>query len=425
MASTGVTGGGQPFDNTQPSLAVHYIIDINRSAKFPSREGDGTTESPLLGEIDLFAGSFAPRGWAFCDGQVLKIDQDIPLFSIIGTTYGGDGKTTFALPDLQDRAVVGTGKGPGLTNRPLGEPFGKDRVVVSVQQIPPHAHTLPGGGMTGVTGGGQPFDNTQPSMALQYLISPFGHPDFAQIRMFAGNFAPDGYLLCDGQILPIAQHQELFKLLGTIYGSNGTTTFALPDLRGRLDIGTGQVPGGSLRTLGESTGQEAVTLSVAQLPPHSHTLPGGGATGTTGGGQSFDNTQPSLAMIYAIATRGFFPAREFLSDNAGGITPFLGEIRAFTTTDIPTGWAPANGQLLPIERNQALFSILGTIYGGDGIKTFALPNLNGRVPVGAGAGQQTRSLGDEFGTRLLTLTAAQLPPHSHELPATPAPQARA
>ncbi|MHA1541609.1 MAG: tail fiber protein [Candidatus Hodarchaeales archaeon] len=81
---------------------------------------------PYLGEIVLFAGNFAPRGWAFCDGQLLPISQNTALFSILGTTYGGDGRTTFALPDLRGRVPVHAGTGPGLTPRPLGQKGGSE-----------------------------------------------------------------------------------------------------------------------------------------------------------------------------------------------------------------------------------------------------------------------------------------------------------
>jgi microcystin-dependent protein len=81
---------------------------------------------PLLGEIKLFAGNFAPRGWALCDGQLLPINQNTALFSILGTTYGGDGRTTFALPDLRGRFPLHAGAGPDLTRRELGERGGRE-----------------------------------------------------------------------------------------------------------------------------------------------------------------------------------------------------------------------------------------------------------------------------------------------------------
>lgn len=95
---------------------------------------------PLLGQVMLFAGNFAPRGWAFCDGQLLAISANTALFSILGTTYGGDGRTTFALPDLRGRVPIGEGRGPGLSDRRLGQRGGAEDVVLNVLNLPSHSH---------------------------------------------------------------------------------------------------------------------------------------------------------------------------------------------------------------------------------------------------------------------------------------------
>ncbi|MDC1365342.1 tail fiber protein, partial [Algibacter sp.] len=84
--------------------------------------------NPFLGEVQIFAGNFAPRDWAFCDGQLLPIAQNTALFSLLGTTYGGDGRTTFGLPDLRGRAAMHPGRGPGLASRRLGEKVGTETV---------------------------------------------------------------------------------------------------------------------------------------------------------------------------------------------------------------------------------------------------------------------------------------------------------
>lgn len=94
---------------------------------------------PYIGQIIMFAGNFAPRGWAFCNGQQLPVSQYQALFSILGTTYGGNGQTTFALPNLQSRFPVGTGTGAGLTNITLGELAGTESVNLTTAQLPPHA----------------------------------------------------------------------------------------------------------------------------------------------------------------------------------------------------------------------------------------------------------------------------------------------
>ena len=97
---------------------------------------------PFIGLIKIFAGNFAPRGWAFCDGQLLQISTNTALFSILGTIYGGDGRTTFGLPDLRDRAPMHAGSGPGLSPRVLGQKAGTDNVTLSVATLPGHTHQL-------------------------------------------------------------------------------------------------------------------------------------------------------------------------------------------------------------------------------------------------------------------------------------------
>ncbi|GAB4536498.1 MAG: tail fiber protein [Roseibium sp.] len=162
---------------------------------------------PFIAEIRIFAGNFAPRSWAFCDGQLLPIAQNTALFSLIGTTYGGDGRTTTALPNLQGRAPMHPGRGPGLTDRRLGQKTGVETVTLTEAQIPSHNHVLRGSGSRGATaspssttsfaegfptavydtsnanlvdmasetltttGGGQSHDNVQPYLALNFIIA--------------------------------------------------------------------------------------------------------------------------------------------------------------------------------------------------------------------------------------------------------------
>ena len=99
---------------------------------------------PFIGEIVMFGGNFAPRGWAQCDGQLLAISQNSALFSILGTTYGGDGRTTFGLPDLRGRVAMHPGSGPGLTPRSLGQKSGSENVTLQASQIPGHSHNMRG-----------------------------------------------------------------------------------------------------------------------------------------------------------------------------------------------------------------------------------------------------------------------------------------
>jgi len=114
----------------QPFTGVNFIIALQ--GVFPSRN---SISDPTIGEITMFAGNFVPRNWAFCDGQLLPISQYSALFSILGTTYGGDGRTTFALPDLRGRVPMHVGNGPGLSPRSLGTKSGTESESISL-----HAH---------------------------------------------------------------------------------------------------------------------------------------------------------------------------------------------------------------------------------------------------------------------------------------------
>ena len=112
---------------------------------------------PFVGEIRIFAGNFAPRSWAFCAGQLLPISQNTALFSLLGVTYGGDGKVNFALPDLQGRAPMFWGQGPGLTSRQIGQTGGVTDVTLTVNQIASHAHPMMA--TAGVASGRDPTNN--------------------------------------------------------------------------------------------------------------------------------------------------------------------------------------------------------------------------------------------------------------------------
>jgi microcystin-dependent protein len=98
--------------------------------------------NPFVAEIRIFAGNFAPKGWALCNGQLMQISQNTALFSLLGTTYGGDGKSTFALPNLQGSAPMQQGQGPGLSPRDLGESGGEQTVTLLQTEMPSHSHTL-------------------------------------------------------------------------------------------------------------------------------------------------------------------------------------------------------------------------------------------------------------------------------------------
>jgi microcystin-dependent protein len=162
--------------------------------------------NPYLGEIRIFGGNFAPQGWALCNGQLLPISSNAALFSILGTTYGGDGRQTFALPNLQSRVPIDWGQGPGLSQYIPGQASGVENVTLNQQQMPQHNHTMgtlsapgttdrpntqllaqptsgnaygpaPSDGSAlnpaaiGLAGGNQPHANLQPYLAVNFIIA--------------------------------------------------------------------------------------------------------------------------------------------------------------------------------------------------------------------------------------------------------------
>ena len=138
-AVTSSAGGGQPQSTIQPSLGVNYIVRT---------KGDFNH----LGDIAIFAGNFAPSGWARANGAVLPInDSTDTLFNVIGTIYGGDGQSTFALPDLRGRTPIGSGQGAGLTPRGLGNFYGDESITLTAAQLPSHLHGQPAGRGSGGT----------------------------------------------------------------------------------------------------------------------------------------------------------------------------------------------------------------------------------------------------------------------------------
>lgn len=416
VVMTDPTGGSGAHNNVQPSLGLNFLVQT-----------EGNFDD--LGDLTIFGGNFAPRGYMQADGQLLSIASNTALFSVLGTTYGGDGRTTFALPDLRGRTPIGAGSGPGLSSYRLGQKLGSETVTLNTAQLPVHDHGIPGTtDRTGVAGGGQSHPNMQPSLALNYTINlqgvfPGGGNDLiAQMELTAKSFADRGEALAQGQLLPINQNSALFSLVGTTYGGDGRTTLGLPDLRGRAGIHEGQGPGLTNRQLGSKGGAESVTLNTAQLPQHDHGIPSStDNTDATGGGAAHPNMQPFQTLNYMIALTGVFPSRGDGQPGNDGGEPYVGEIALFAGNFAPRGWAFLDGQLLDIAQNTALFSILGTIYGGDGRTTFGLPDLRGRTPVhyGNGPGLSPWRIGERRGAETETLTIAEMTSHQHSLPDRP------
>lgn len=345
----------------------------------------------MIGEITAFAFAGAPDFWLACDGRQLNPNRNNQqaLFSLIGTQFGAAGGD-FKLPDFRGRTPIGAGQHKGSpTNYGIGEKGGSEIHTLTPEEMPAHNHPVsasaaaatvasPEGALWGsstgktpfaternelmkgelsYTGDGQAHENMSPFVAINYSICDqgiypnpeHGRPGFVgEIVMFAGGYAPEGnWVPCDGRLFSIAQNTSLFSILGDTYGGNGTTTFAIPDLRGMAALGAGKGPGLSERELGSSGGSATVTLTVDQMPSHDHTAmcttqpgndtdpnsatwatagetrggvpiysPAGetvamnmGATAMVGGGKEHNNMPPYLPVQYIICVEGEYPPR--------------------------------------------------------------------------------------------------------------------
>jgi microcystin-dependent protein len=373
-----------PIVNSQASLALTQYIEI--FGIYPPRDtvgGVGTHISVIhTSASPVFMGN-SNSAVAYANGALIPIAQNTALFSLLGTTYGGNGQTNFALPNLVGRASIYDGQGPSLTSYTLGEVFGQDVASVINAQLP-----------SSLGGAAAAIDNHQPTLALTYFINAYGiFPSrgdgatgtnlIGQIYQAAENF-PVG-IPCDGRLLAIANYDVLFALIGTTYGGDGQTTFAIPDLRGRNIIGTGNG-----HVVGDVLGVENITIGQANLPIN-----------MGGNGTPINNQQPGLVLNTMVALNGIFQGFDDL-------TPAIGEIIYFAGPFIPTGYAAAQGQLLPINSNQALFSLLGTTYGGNGTTNFALPNLAGRAIVGTDNQAGHLAAGTVLGTDTVQITSAMI-----------------
>lgn len=438
---------------------------------------------PYIGEIRLFAFPQDVIGWLPCDGRKLPIIGNEVLFSLIQTTYGGDGLTTFAIPDLQSRVPLSVAEGYGL-----GRYGGEELVTLQTAHLPAHRHTVNSNNMGGQAnaannfwgnstnnpyapepstmtmnpatvksyGGGDGHENRIPFQAITYHIAITGEypspdgiyipsPYLSELRIFSFDFAPKGWIPCNGQLLPIHLNQALFSLVGIVYGGDGVTTFAAPDLKARVPMHTG--PGMSR---GAGAGEAEHTLALNEIPVHTHIAlassdtrnsntpannywanqPAGTPYGTLndngpmaatslsleGSGLAHNNMAPYTVLNICMAVQGIFP-------EPGGDGPFpvskgdnfVGEIRMFAGKIVPAGWMPCDGQLLPQTTYSSLFSLIIDTYGGGASNFFGLPNLQSKAAVCAGkpAGLTPYELGELGGEDIVTLTEKDTPEHIH------------
>lgn len=237
--------------------------------------------TPFLGEIVLYAFNFAPQTWSPCAGQLLPLSQNTPLFLLLKNQFGGDGVSTFALPDYRKVAPAGM------------------QYCIALQGV-------------------QPTSAPRPANLGEIALLPYA--------------TPGSWLNCNGQWLTKSQYPDLFQIIGVTFGG-GFDNFKVP----------------KLTTL--------APLFPTGLPPTTQPV----------------NRPAPTQSLYCISS-------------GGALAPapaFQGEVRLMPSWSVPAGWVPCNGQLLPINVNQAMFSLLGTTFGGDGRMKFALPNLS-RIAVPTG-----------------------------------------
>lgn len=274
-------------------------------------------QTGFMGEIRLWAGlATAPHGWAFCDGQELNISEYQTLYALMGTTYGGDGQTTFALPDLRGRTAMGAGtgaliSGDKLSTRTLGQQPGAEQGTISP--------TGNGRKLTIAAAGGNSVDIQPPSMVVPYIICISGldpgretdqYAFIGEVRLTAAATAPDKWLLCQGQTLNISEYHNLSLLIWTTYGGNGQTTFALPDMRSRMVMGDGtgvdsQGVALTQRIRGETGGEEFTDLYSTQEGQ----LYSVGVPRPDSDGNAFSIVPPVLVLNYMICHDGIYPNR--------------------------------------------------------------------------------------------------------------------
>ena len=301
-----VVGGARPAPGPT-TLAMPQLVAL--SGEFPTRGDGGTNAYFTLAMVQTFAGLSPAFGAPRAEGQVLQISNpgtNQALFSVFGTIFGGDGMRTFGIPNLNGRAAVG-GQQVGL--------FG------------------------------------QGTLTLTWMIST-GPSTLAPVpgtlAMFGGNYAPDGWALCDGSLLPIAQNLPLFEAIGFAFGGNQVSVFNLPNLQsGAAPVGTGQ-----------GLGRAPVSL-----------------------GQQVAGPIPGLGVNYLISLEGLWPPA-----SGSGAFPdtgqYLGQVIAYGGAQLPAGWALCDGSLQSASAYPSLFELIGTTYGGDGQSTFGLPDLRGLMVTG-------------------------------------------
>lgn len=437
----------------------------------------------------------APQGFLLEDGSAVSRTVYSALFAVIGTTYGaGNGSTTFNLPDSRGTTSVSRNTSD-LEFATVGQRTGSGGEILSIAQMPSHTHlqnthdhnggaanpyvaasgagpavTSQNGSAYGYryntttpapstvatnqnTGSGLEHVNIQPSIVKVSAIK-FTAPDTAAVSLPAGSSingywaaAPSGYLLENGAAVSRTTYAALFASIGTTYGAgDGSTTFNLPDSRGRAGVNISSTDA-EFDTIGEESGAKRETLTIAQMPSHTHVQNAhthlGGFTSpyvTDGafGGTSVP-TQAGTAFGFVLRPA---PATVAVNQNTGGggghnnIQQSITKHSAIKFTDIsgtsgqsvaagtsvsgwwssvPSGYLFEDGSAVSRSTYAALFAVIGTTHGvGNGSTTFNLPDSRGSLGVNLSpADTEFDTMGEKYGVKTVTLTSSHLPSHTH------------
>ena len=274
-------GSSETISGTQYAQGVSYIIQVYGS--WPSAEGGIPNQS--MGAIFPFVGDVIPKGFMLCSGQTIPLLENQALYALLGNAYGGNPNAvtpTMGLPNLVNYIPIGatTGMGIGVTS-------GSASPSISASSV--------------ASGNAGSVSTLQPSLAINYLINASGvansfnyyKPTLGEIIMFAGyQNSDDEWILCNGQLLKIASYQSLYNLIGTTFGGDGITTFAVPDLRGKTVVGSG---GSSGLAIGQSIGQSTFTITPDYIPDITVPVPGLTLVDDTGASSS-DNVTSSTTL---------------------------------------------------------------------------------------------------------------------------------
>jgi microcystin-dependent protein len=248
---------------------------------------------PIIGQLMLFAGNFAPRGWAFCNGQLLSIAQNSALFSLLGTTYGGDGRNTFGLPDLRGRVPIGMGQGPGFANIQQGEMAGSPTVTLTAAQMPQHNHAV-------TLTGAQVSINTTVTGTIKAGATA------------SGNFPEKTVPVTGGEVtIPVTSSN---RSINESEPSKGVLSPTAENAYSSGDDGSHYNKNGTLINAVAKIPQTTLNLPVSGSVnvPIQTTAPvtGTASTAFAGGNSPVNTMSPYLGMNYCIALQGIYPSRD-------------------------------------------------------------------------------------------------------------------